>query len=73
MTTEVARDDGIVAGIPVHRALLDGKGGEVLVARVRPKAGVVSRCSRCQRHCPGYDTAGDPRRWRGLDLGTTRV
>lgn len=51
----------------------DGRGGEVLVARVRPKAGVARRCSRCGRRCPGYDTSPDPRRWRGLDLGTTRV
>jgi transposase len=50
-----------------------GRGGEVLVAQVRPKAGVASRCSRCGRRCPGYDTSGKPRRWRGLDLGTTQV
>src|SRR5207248_4889917 len=23
--------------------------------------------------CPGYDTSATPRRWRGLDLGSTRV
>ncbi|HEY6423990.1 MAG TPA: transposase family protein, partial [Pseudonocardiaceae bacterium] len=51
----------------------DGRGGEVLIAQVRPKGGVVSRCSRCQRRCPGYDVSKDPRRWRGLDLGTTPV
>ena len=51
----------------------DGRGGEQLVARVRPKAGVASRCSRCQRRCPGYDVSKEPRRWRGLDLGTTQV
>ena len=49
------------------------RGEEVLVARVRPKAGVARRCSRCQRRCPGYDTSAKPRRWRGLDLGSTRV
>jgi transposase len=43
------------------------------VARVRVKAGAARRCSRCQRRCPGYDTSRDPRRWRGLDLGTTPV
>ena len=31
----------------------DGRGGEVLVAQVRPKAGVAWRCSRCERRCPG--------------------
>ncbi|MGH3921177.1 MAG: ISL3 family transposase, partial [Pseudonocardiaceae bacterium] len=51
----------------------DGRGGEVLIARVRLKAGVASRCSRCQRRCPGYDTGPAQRRWRGLDLGTTQV
>jgi transposase len=51
----------------------DGHGGERLIAMVRPKAGVGSRCSRCQRRCPGYDVSKDPRRWRGLDLGTTQV
>lgn len=49
----------------------DARGQEALVARVRVKAGAARRCSRCQRRCPGYDTSRDPRRWRGLDLGTT--
>jgi hypothetical protein len=31
----------------------DGRGGEVLIAAVRPKGGVGSRCSRRQRRCPG--------------------
>jgi hypothetical protein len=47
----------------------DGRGGEVLVARVRLKAGVARRCSRCGRRCPGYDSSAKPRRWRSLDLG----
>ena len=51
----------------------DRRGQEVLVARVRVKAGAARRCSRCQRRCPGYDTSAEPRRWRGLDLGTTQV
>ena len=51
----------------------DGRGQEVLVARARVKASAARRCSRCQRRCPGYDTSPDPRRWRGLDLGTTQV
>jgi len=50
-----------------------GRGGEVLVAQVRPKVGAVGRCSRCQRRCPGYDTGDKPRRWRGLDLGSIQV
>ena len=51
----------------------DERGQELLVARVRVKAGAARRCSRCQRRCPGYDTSPAPRRWRGLDLGTTQV
>ncbi len=47
--------------------------GEVLVARCRVKAGQASRCSRCRRRCGRYDRQTDRRRWRGLDLGTTRV
>ena len=49
------------------------RGEEVLVARVRVKAGAAQRCSRCHRRCPGYDTSATPRRWRSLDLGSTRV
>jgi transposase len=50
-----------------------GRGGEVVVAWVRPKAGVACRCSRCGRRCAGYDISAKPRRWRGLDLGATQV
>ena len=50
-----------------------GRGGECLVAMVRPKLAYASRCSRCDRRCPGYDSSADPRRWRGLDMGTTQV
>lgn len=45
----------------------------MLIAQVRPKAGVARRCSRCQRRYPGYDSSATPRRWQGLDLGTTQV
>lgn len=48
-------------------------GEEVLVARVRPHRRLRSRCSRCRRRCPGYDAGEGSRRWRGLDLGTTRT
>lgn len=51
----------------------DGRGGERLVARVRAKVAYRSRCSRCDRRCPGYDASSAPRRWRSLDLGTTPV
>jgi transposase len=48
-------------------------GGEVLVARVRPTRSRRGRCGRCRRRSPGYDRGEGRRRWRGLDLGTTRV
>jgi transposase len=51
----------------------DGRGGERLVARVRPQVAYRSRCSRCAQRCPGYDASSAPRRWRSLDLGTTPV
>ena len=50
-----------------------GDGQWDLVLRVRPRAGQRGRCSRCLRRCPGYDRRGGPRRWRGLDWGTTMV
>ena len=47
--------------------------GEVLVARVRPTRSRTGRCGRCALRAPGYDQGQGRRRWRGLDLGTTRV
>ena len=48
-------------------------GGEVVVARVRPTRSRRGRCGRCARRAAGYDRGEGRRRWRGLDLGTTRV
>jgi transposase len=48
-------------------------GAEVLVARVRPTRSRRGRCGRCRRRAPGYDRGEGRRRWRGLDLGTTRL
>ena len=31
------------------------------------------RCPICEAVCPGYDSAGRTRRWRAMDLGTTKV
>lgn len=45
---------------------------EVLIMSVRPKAAAARRCSRCKARCPGYDVADAPRRWRTLDVGTTK-
>jgi transposase len=48
-------------------------GGEMVVALVRPTRSRRSRCGRCRRRSPGYDRGEGRRRWRGLDLGSTRV
>jgi hypothetical protein len=46
---------------------------EVLVFSVRPKASQTSRCSQCRKRCPGYDAGDGVRRWRTLDVGTTKA
>ena len=53
------------------------KTSEILVFSVRPKASQAGRCSRCRKRCPGYDAGGRDgertRRWRTLDVGTTKA
>jgi transposase len=56
----------------VEDVFFDGDEGAVVIA-VRPGARARSRCGRCGRRSPGYDQGGGRRRWRALDLGTTRV
>jgi transposase len=46
---------------------------EGLVVYVRPRRRDVSRCGVCRRRAPGYDRGEGRRRWRALDLGTTRA
>lgn len=48
-------------------------GEQVVLARVRPTRSRRSRCSRCGRRCRGYDRGEGRRRWRALDLGSTRA
>ncbi|MFI5898561.1 ISL3 family transposase [Actinoplanes sp. NPDC051513] len=55
----------------VERVELDEQG--VIVAAVRPARGQRRRCGICRRRCPGYDQGTGRRRWRALDLGTTRA
>lgn len=45
----------------------------ILVVRVVPIRRGGPRCGRCGRACPSYDAPRAPRRWRALDLGTTRA
>ena len=47
--------------------------GVVVVVSVRPNAGARNRCGRCGRRSPRYDRGEGRRRWRALDLGTTKV
>jgi transposase len=48
-------------------------GEEGLVVRARPRRRDVARCGVCGRRAPGYDRGEGRRRWRALDLGTTRA
>lgn len=58
----------------IEKVELESVGGEeVLVATVRPTRSRQGRCGRCDRRAPRYDNGEGPRRWRGLDAGTTRV
>ena len=51
----------------------ENDGEEVLVVRVRPYSRQMGRCPSCLKRCSGYDSARRIRRWRSLDLGSTRV
>jgi len=46
---------------------------EYLVVRARPLVRDTMRCPHCGKRCKGYDSYGKKRRWRSLDLGSTRV
>ncbi len=47
--------------------------GEAVVVCVRPRARERGRCPLCRRRCAGYDWGDGRRRWRALDLGTTKA
>ena len=49
------------------------EGAAAIVVSVRPVAKARSRCGLCGRRSPGYDLGDGRRRWRALDLGTTKV
>ncbi len=46
---------------------------DAIVVSVRPVARQRNRCGHCRRRSPGYDSRECRRRWRALDLGTTKV
>jgi transposase len=46
---------------------------DAIVVTVRPNSRAKRRCPRWDRRCRSYDRGDGPRRWRALDLGSTRV
>ena len=46
---------------------------DAVIVSVRPVARARGQCGRCGRRSPRYDRGEGRRRWRALDLGTTRV
>jgi transposase len=46
---------------------------DAVVVRVRPRRRDGSRCGLCGRRARGYDRGEGARRWRALDLGTTKA
>ena len=46
---------------------------EAVIVSVRPHRSERSRCGLCRRRCGRYDNGEGPRRWRALDLGSTRA
>lgn len=59
------------------RTVIDGlewdHAADALVAHVRPRRPTKRRCGRCEQPAVGYDQGDGRRRWRTLDLGTTRA
>ena len=63
-----ARIGGVEGSVVEGVSVEDG----VVVLHARPRARRGSRCGVCGRRSPGYDKGAGRRRWRALDLGTTR-
>jgi transposase len=56
----------------VERVEFDER-ADAIVVSVRSGARQRNRCGHCRRRSPGYDAGDHRRRWRALDLGTTKV
>jgi transposase len=70
------REDRVLARlVGVERAVVEAVLVEedAVVVRVRPRRRDVSRCGVCGRRARGYDRGEGARRWRALDLGTTKA
>lgn len=61
-----------VEGLVVEEVGFD-EAEEAIVVSVRPRKAKKRRCGICRRRCPGYDQGEGRRRWRALDLGTTKT
>ncbi|MDA8201917.1 MAG: ISL3 family transposase [Chloroflexi bacterium] len=61
----------------VERAIVEDveleEATDAMIVSVRLRRRDRSRCGICHRRCPGYDAGDGRRRWRALDLGTTRA
>jgi transposase len=51
----------------------ESNGEEILIVRVRPLIRDTHRCPHCGKRSQGYDSSSRLRRWRSLDLGSTKV
>jgi transposase len=60
-----------VAGTVIEKVEVTDE--QELVVSVRPDRQHRGRCGVCGRRCPGYDAGEGRRRWRALDLGSTRT
>jgi len=56
----------------VEAVEFDETAGAVIVS-ARPAAKARHRCGRCGRRASRYDRGEGRRRWRALDVGTTKV
>jgi transposase len=61
--------------VGVERAVVEAVlvEGDAVVVRVRQRQRDASRCGVCGRRARGYDRGEGARRWRALDLGTSKA
>ena len=70
------REERILARlVGVERAVVEGVlvEDDAIVVSVRPRRRDASRCGVCGRRARGYDRGEGARRWRALDLGSTKA
>ena len=67
-----ARIVGVDRRVVVEGVDIDESAGEIVVS-CRPRANAARRCGHCSRPAGRYDQGEGRRRWRALDVGTTKV